>query len=109
MNIRVTFGLLKQRRRLISHANAKSKSEKFPPPHQDGGLGYPLGSSQHIDPSYDPPDIQFSSTNFSYPKDTMQTWSGPLADPAPRRRSKPSKKDHRKDKNSSRNKEKDEL
>ncbi|XP_057771953.1 probable serine/threonine-protein kinase At1g54610 [Salvia miltiorrhiza] len=101
------------RRRLISHANAKSKSEKFPPPHQDGGLGYPLGSSQHLDPTYDPPDIPFSSTNFSYPKDPMQTWSGPLADPAavgaPRRRSKPSKKDHRKDKNSGRNKERDDL
>nr|GEW45805.1 probable serine/threonine-protein kinase At1g54610 [Tanacetum cinerariifolium] len=26
------------RRRLITHANAKSKSEKFPPPHQDGTL-----------------------------------------------------------------------
>ncbi|KAI4303206.1 hypothetical protein MLD38_038866 [Melastoma candidum] len=38
------------RRRLISHANAKSKSEKFPPQHQDGALGYPLGSSHHIDP-----------------------------------------------------------
>ncbi|KAH6808775.1 Protein kinase superfamily protein [Perilla frutescens var. frutescens] len=101
------------RRRLISHANAKSKSEKFPPPHQDGGLGYQLGSSQHIDPTFDPPDIPFSSSNFSYPKDPMQTWSGPLADPggvgAPRRRSKPSKKDHRKDKNSSRNKERDDL
>ncbi|KAG6764852.1 hypothetical protein POTOM_032340 [Populus tomentosa] len=46
-----------QRRRLITHANAKSKSEKFPPPHQDGTLGYPLGSSHHIDPVFDPPDI----------------------------------------------------
>ncbi|KAL8524916.1 hypothetical protein ACS0TY_014512 [Phlomoides rotata] len=95
------------RRRLISHANAKSKSEKFPPPHQDGAIGYPLGSSHHIDPSFDPPDVPFSSSNFSYSKDPMQTWSGPLVDPAPRRKSKPSKRDHRKDKNSSRNKEKD--
>lgn len=105
---------MKQRRRLISHANAKSKSEKFPPPHQDGGIGYPLGSSQHLDPTYDIPEIPFSSTNFSYPKDAMQTWSGPLADPdagggAPRRRSKPSKKDNRKEKNSSRYKEKEDL
>ncbi|CAA6663468.1 unnamed protein product [Spirodela intermedia] len=30
------------RRRMITHANAKSKSEKFPPPHQDGALGFPL-------------------------------------------------------------------
>lgn len=107
----MTFiALVKQKRRLISHANAKSKSEKFPPPHQDGAIGFPLGSSHHIDATFDPPDVPFSSTNFSYAKDPMQTWSGPLVDSvggAPRRKSKPSKKDHRKDKNSSRNKEKD--
>ncbi|KAF2311004.1 hypothetical protein GH714_019008 [Hevea brasiliensis] len=70
------------RRRLITHANAKSKSEKFPPPHQDGTLGYPLGSSHHIDPIFDPPDVPFSSTNFSYSKAPIQTWSGPLVDRA---------------------------
>lgn len=70
------------RRRLITHANAKSKSEKFPPPHQDGTLGYTLGSSNHIDPIFDPPDVPFSSTNFSYSKESIQTWSGPLMDPA---------------------------
>ncbi|CAI9779781.1 unnamed protein product [Fraxinus pennsylvanica] len=99
------------RRRLITHANAKSKSEKFPPPHQDGGLGYPLGSSHHLDPSFDPPDVPFTSMNLSSAKEPMQTWSGPLVEPdalgAPRRKSKPSKKDSRKDKDSSRNKEKE--
>ncbi|XP_023739202.1 probable serine/threonine-protein kinase At1g54610 [Lactuca sativa] len=70
------------RRRLITHANAKSKSEKFPPPHQDGTLGYPLGSSHHMDPSFDPPDVPFSS-NFSYGKPPIQTWSGPLAEAGP--------------------------
>ncbi|KAJ8760710.1 hypothetical protein K2173_017767 [Erythroxylum novogranatense] len=70
------------RRRLITHANAKSKSEKFPPPHQDGALGYPLGASQHIDPAHVPPDIPFSTTSFIYSKDPMPTWSGPLADTA---------------------------
>ncbi|KZV33291.1 putative serine/threonine-protein kinase [Dorcoceras hygrometricum] len=88
------------RRRLITHANAKSKSEKFPPPHQDGGLGYPLGSSHHIDSSFDPPDVPFSSMNFSYSKDPIQTWSGPLVDTSAaitqRRKSKQSKKDNRK-------------
>ncbi|KAL1539080.1 [pyruvate dehydrogenase (acetyl-transferring)] kinase [Salvia divinorum] len=97
------------RRRLISHANAKSKSEKFPPPHQDGGLGFPLGSSHHIDPTFDPPDVPFTSMNFSYAKDPIQTWSGPLVNPssfgAPRRKSKLSKKDHRKDKSSTRSNE----
>lgn len=98
--------MLKQRRRLITHANAKSRSEKFPPPHQDGGIGFPLGLSHHIDPSFDPPDVPFTSMNFSYAKDPIQNWSGPLVDPAsvgaPRRKSKPSKKDHKKDKNSAR-------
>ncbi|KAJ6974474.1 hypothetical protein D5086_024197 [Populus alba] len=80
------------RRRLINHANAKSKSEKFPPPHQDGALGYPLGSSHHIDPALVPPDVPFSTTSFTYWKEPIQTWSGPLVDPAgvgaPRRKKK---------------------
>lgn len=71
-----------QRRRLITHANAKSKSEKFPPPHQDGGLGVPLGASHHIDPSLVPPDVPFSSTSFTYSKEPVQNWSGPLVEPA---------------------------
>ncbi|KAL6548456.1 hypothetical protein OROGR_008877 [Orobanche gracilis] len=87
------------KRRLINHANAKSKSKRFPPPHQDGGLGYPPGSSHYDDPNMDPSDVPFSSMNFSNPKDPMQTWSGPLVDPGgvgPRRRkSKPSYNDHR--------------
>ncbi|KAJ9567917.1 hypothetical protein OSB04_003883 [Centaurea solstitialis] len=29
------------RRRVVNEANAKSKSEKFPPPHQDAAVGYP--------------------------------------------------------------------
>uniref|UniRef100_A0A2P2JH56 Protein kinase domain-containing protein n=2 Tax=Rhizophora mucronata TaxID=61149 RepID=A0A2P2JH56_RHIMU len=94
------------RRRLITHANAKSKSEKFPPPHQDGTLGYPLGSSHDIDPAFDPPEVPFSSTNFSYPKAHIQTWSGPLVDPAavvaPRKKKQ-------KDKRSARIKEKEGL
>ncbi|GER33146.1 protein kinase superfamily protein [Striga asiatica] len=87
------------RRRLFTHANAKSKSEKFPPPHQDAGIGFPLGSSNHIDPNFDPQDVHvpFTSMNFSYAKEPIQTWSGPLVDPSSvKRKSKPSKKDHRK-------------
>ncbi|CAN6548167.1 unnamed protein product [Malus baccata var. baccata] len=62
------------RQRLITHANVKSKSEQFPPPHQDGTLGYPLGSSDHIVPAFDSLDVSFSSTSFA----SLQTWSGPL-------------------------------
>ncbi|EOA34970.1 hypothetical protein CARUB_v10020055mg [Capsella rubella] len=77
-----------QRRRLITHANAKSKSEKFPPPHQDGGaMGVPLGASQHIDPTFVPRDMvpSFTSSSFNFSKDEpptqVQTWSGPLGHP----------------------------
>ncbi|XP_010470362.1 PREDICTED: probable serine/threonine-protein kinase At1g54610 isoform X1 [Camelina sativa] len=77
-----------QRRRLITHANAKSKSEKFPPPHQDGGaMGLPLGASQHIDPTFVPRDMvpSFTSSSFNFSKDEpptqVQTWSGPLGHP----------------------------
>ena len=102
--------MLKQRRRLITHANAKSKSEKFPPPHQDGALGYHLGSAYPIDPGFDPPDVPFSTTSFSYSKEPIVTWSGPLVDPAavsaPRRKKHMSGDGHahskssKKDKNS---------
>uniref|UniRef100_A0AA96SJB3 [RNA-polymerase]-subunit kinase n=1 Tax=Phyllostachys edulis TaxID=38705 RepID=A0AA96SJB3_PHYED len=70
------------KRRLITHANAKSKSEKFPPPHQDGALGYPLGCSNHMEPAFEPPDPSSFSTIFSYEKGSVPTWSGPLVDPA---------------------------
>lgn len=72
--------LLKQRRRLITHANAKSKSEKFPPPHQDGALGFTLGYSRHIDPAVVPSDVPFSSTLFGYPNEFDRAWSGPLVE-----------------------------
>ncbi|MBA0827198.1 hypothetical protein Goarm_011993 [Gossypium armourianum] len=81
-----------ERRRLISHANAKSKSEKFPPPHQDAAVGIPLGASHHIDPALVPPDIPFSSTSFPYPKEPFQTRSGPLVESS--KTGAPSRKKH---------------
>ncbi|KAJ0979734.1 hypothetical protein J5N97_015208 [Dioscorea zingiberensis] len=85
------------RRRLITHANAKCKSEKFPPPHQDGALGFPVGSSHHMEPpGYELPDTSSFSTVFPYQKGgQVSTWSGPLVDPAavghPRRKKHASK------------------
>ncbi|XP_062198792.1 probable serine/threonine-protein kinase At1g54610 isoform X2 [Phragmites australis] len=69
------------RRRMITHANAKSKSEKFPPPHQDGAMGNPLGSCRHLEPTFEHQDASFS-TVVPIQKGTSQTWSGPLIDPA---------------------------
>lgn len=81
---------------MISHGNAKSKSEKFPPPHEDGALGFHLGASHRIDPSAVPHDIPFSSNSLSYSKELTQNWSGPLVDPsnsgAPRRKKQSSGK-----------------
>lgn len=74
---------------MITHTNAKSKSEKFPPPHQDGALGHPLGASHHIDATLVPREIPYTSTNFSFSKDPIQTWSGPLVnDTGPSRKNK---------------------
>ncbi|XP_057439440.1 probable serine/threonine-protein kinase At1g54610 [Lotus japonicus] len=70
------------RRRLITHANAKSKSEKFPPPHQDGQLGFPLGASHHIDPDTVPTDVSFTSVSYNFPKEPFQAWSGPIGNAA---------------------------
>ncbi|KAH1032026.1 hypothetical protein J1N35_044200 [Gossypium stocksii] len=67
-----------ERRRLITHANAKSKSEKFPPSHRNRALGVYLGASQHIGPAFVPPHVPFSSTLFTSSKEPIQTWSGPL-------------------------------
>ncbi|CAJ1974910.1 unnamed protein product [Sphenostylis stenocarpa] len=51
--------------RVVTHANAKSKSEKFPPPHQDGAVGYPHDASNKGPVSFGAPDTSFSSGIFN--------------------------------------------
>ncbi|XP_058786385.1 probable serine/threonine-protein kinase At1g54610 [Vicia villosa] len=51
--------------RVVTHANGKSKSEKFPPPHQDGAVGYPQDSSSKGPVSFGAPDTSFSSGIFN--------------------------------------------
>lgn len=51
--------------RIVTQANAKSKSEKFPPPHQDGAVGYPLDTSRKAPVSFGAPDTSFSSSMFN--------------------------------------------
>ncbi|GLJ59860.1 hypothetical protein SUGI_1524970, partial [Cryptomeria japonica] len=70
------------RRRLITHSNAKSKSEKFPPPHQDGAVGFPMEPSHYDQPLIAPQ---------SYVPPPVTSLSGPLGNPAsvgPSRRKK---------------------
>lgn len=43
-----------QKRRMISQSNAKSKSEKFPPPHEDGAVGFPMEPPGQVQPSFEP-------------------------------------------------------
>ncbi|CAN4089311.1 unnamed protein product [Withania somnifera] len=48
--------------RVMTQVNAKSKSEKFPPPHQDGAVGYPLDASHNGPASFNVADTSFSSS-----------------------------------------------
>ncbi|WVZ25563.1 hypothetical protein V8G54_004107 [Vigna mungo] len=50
--------------RVVTHANAKSKSEKFPPPHQDGAVGYPLDASNKGAVSFGATETSTTSTIF---------------------------------------------
>ncbi|RDX86053.1 putative serine/threonine-protein kinase, partial [Mucuna pruriens] len=50
--------------RVVTHANAKSKSEKFPPPHQDGAVGYPLDASNKGAVSFGATETSSASTIF---------------------------------------------
>jgi cyclin-dependent kinase 12/13 len=54
-----------QRWRFVTQANAKSKSKKFPPPHQDGAVGYPLDASRKGPVSFGAPDTSFGSSVFN--------------------------------------------
>lgn len=48
----------------MTQANAKSKSEKFPPPHQDAAVGYPLDNSNKGPVSFNMADNSFNSSIF---------------------------------------------
>lgn len=69
----------------MTQANAKSKSEKFPPPHQDG----------YIDAAYDghlsfgAPDTSFASSNFDVKSlQTLKTTTSATAGTSKRRKNK---------------------
>ncbi|CAI9113162.1 OLC1v1013713C1 [Oldenlandia corymbosa var. corymbosa] len=50
--------------RALSQSNAKSKSEKFPPPHQDAAVGHPLDGSNNGPLSFNMADSSFGSSIF---------------------------------------------
>ncbi|KAF4361530.1 hypothetical protein F8388_007546 [Cannabis sativa] len=51
--------------RVATQTNTKSKSEKFPPPHQDGAVGYPQQTSHKGPSSFGASDSSFGSAVFN--------------------------------------------
>jgi len=74
--------------RLVTQANAKSKSEKFPPPHQDGAVGVPFDTSNNRPLSFDPSEHSFDASHFD-PKLSKSVRSiAPAEGPLRRKRNK---------------------
>ncbi|KAF8390704.1 hypothetical protein HHK36_025231 [Tetracentron sinense] len=84
-----------ERWRMTTQTNAKSKSEKFPPPHQDGGVGFPREASHGGPTSFGAPDT-FTSAIYN-PKSSAISHSGSMRNTAaaggPSRRRKASKEE----------------
>lgn len=60
----------------MTKANAKSKSEKFPPPHQDGAVGYPPHEQRgHL--SFGAADTSFSSSIFNSKSGSVKSTGAP--------------------------------
>ncbi|KAJ7957200.1 Kinase family protein [Quillaja saponaria] len=74
--------------RVVTHANAKSKSEKFPPPHQDGAVGYPLNASHKEPVSFGPPNVSSSSAIFDSNTSASAKTVGAPGEPSRRRKTK---------------------
>ncbi|WOL12617.1 putative serine/threonine-protein kinase [Canna indica] len=65
-----------ERMRLMTRINVTSKSEKFPPPHQDGAVGIPLNDSYKGPMSFVPLDSSFSSSIFEPREDSHDALAG---------------------------------
>ncbi|XP_015866951.2 probable serine/threonine-protein kinase At1g54610 [Ziziphus jujuba] len=72
--------------RVVTQTNAKSKSEKFPPPHQDGAVGYPQDASHKGPLSFGTQDASFSSSVFNSRSSVSVKSMGAAAGGSSRRR-----------------------
>ncbi|GLT83835.1 hypothetical protein SLE2022_021040 [Rubroshorea leprosula] len=77
--------------RVMAQTNAKSKSEKFPPPHQDAAVGHPQDSSHKAHVSFGTTGTSFSSSFFNNKSPGFASSGG--APGGPSRRRKPNKED----------------
>ncbi|XP_031277313.1 probable serine/threonine-protein kinase At1g54610 isoform X1 [Pistacia vera] len=73
--------------RVVTQGNAKSKSEKFPPPHQDGAVGHPQNASGKA------PDIFITSSTFNPKSSAAACAKSTGAFGGPSRKRKPNKED----------------
>lgn len=72
--------------RVVTQANAKSKSEKFPPPHQDGAVGHPQNASRKAPVSFGAPDSFVSSSTFDTKSSGSAKSTGTMGGPSRRRK-----------------------
>uniref|UniRef100_A0A5B7A1K1 Protein kinase domain-containing protein n=1 Tax=Davidia involucrata TaxID=16924 RepID=A0A5B7A1K1_DAVIN len=74
--------------RVVTQANGKSKSEKFPPPHQDGAVGFPLDASHNGPVSFGATNTSFSSSIFDPKSSRSVKIAAAKAGPSRRRKTK---------------------
>ncbi|XP_039048987.1 probable serine/threonine-protein kinase At1g54610 isoform X2 [Hibiscus syriacus] len=70
--------------RVMTQTNAKSKSEKFPPPHQDGAVGHPVDASNKGPVSFGASNASFSSSIFNSKSSRFAKSSAPASGPSRR-------------------------
>lgn len=73
------------RRRVLTQANTRSKSEKFPPPHQDGAVGHAVEKLHNGPVSFEDSDNSFGSS-IIVPAKSFNSFSNTLAPGEPSRR-----------------------
>ncbi|XP_059304282.1 probable serine/threonine-protein kinase At1g54610 [Lycium ferocissimum] len=74
--------------RVMTQATAKSKSEKFPPPHQDGAVGHPLDASHNGPASFGVADASFNSSSFDPKLQSLRSTTSTTAGTSGQRRNK---------------------
>ncbi|XP_065872790.1 probable serine/threonine-protein kinase At1g54610 [Euphorbia lathyris] len=76
------------RLRAMTQANAKSKSEKFPPPHLDAAVGHPVDTSEKGPVSFGPSDSSFNSLIFNSRSSSSIKSAGAIGGPSRRKSNK---------------------
>ncbi|XWS37073.1 hypothetical protein CRYUN_Cryun19dG0011600 [Craigia yunnanensis] len=72
--------------RVMTQTNAKSKSEKFPPPHQDGAVGHRADASHKGPISFGASDTSFSSSIINSKSSGFVKSSGSAGGPSRRKK-----------------------